>query len=95
MIVVLDTNVMVCPEGEKQWQMFVNGEQVSYDAAYVFEDMDQILLTYGASAEDVQAQLSEMTNESCLYSRTCPWRGDPPAENCVADPEVPCIVIID
>lgn len=91
----LDTHVMVCPESGKSWQMFVNGEQVNYDAAYAFEDVDQILLTYGASAEDVQRQLSEMTDEACLFSRTCLWRGDPPAENCIADPEVPCVAPLE
>ena len=91
----LDSTVMICPESGKKWQMFVNGEQVPYDAAYAFEDIDQILLTYGASAEDVQKQLSAMTDEACLFSRTCLWRGDPPAENCIADPEVPCVAPLD
>lgn len=87
----LDSKVMVCPGDGKKWQMFVNAEERPFDPDFVFNDTDKILLTYGASAEMVKEQLQEMTDDACLYSRTCPWRGDPPAENCIADPTVPCI----
>lgn len=99
----LDTNVMVCPDGGKRWQMFVNrstgltagGEERPFDPGFTFKDGDRILLTYGASAEIAKEQLSAMTSDACLYSRTCPWRGEPPAENCIADPEVPCVLPTD
>ena len=56
----------------------------------------QILLTYQnedeASMERITEQKEEMTDDACLYSKTCPWRGEPPAENCIADPEVPCVL---
>ena len=75
-----------------EWRMFVNTEEQEPSAEYVFVDMDQILFTYGATDADVQAQLEQMTEDACLYSRTCPWKGDPPDENCVADPTVPCVL---
>lgn len=79
-------------EDDDQWRMFVNGEEMPLDLDYVFADLDSILLTYDASDEEVQSQLEQMTNDACLYSRTCPQRGDPPAENCISDPAVPCVV---
>ena len=88
----LDTGVMVCPDKGKHWQMFVNGEKLPFDSAYAFKDMDKILLTYGASAEEVKKELTAMTDDACKYSKTCPWKGDPPTENCIADPEVPCVI---
>lgn len=84
-----------CSDESNQWRMFVNGEEVPVNIDYVFTDIDQILLTYGANDETVQEQLQKMTDDACLYSRTCPQRGDPPAENCIADPSVPCVVPLD
>lgn len=78
--------------GTTPFRMFVNGEERPLDLSYVFEDVDSILLTNAATDEDVRQQLDAMTDDACLYSRTCPWRGDPPTENCLADPEVPCVV---
>jgi len=90
----LDNGNSVCSTGlnRNDWRMFVNEAEQDPDSSYVFEDMDQILFTYGSSEEEVQLQLKDMTDDSCLYSRTCPWRGDPPEENCIADPDVPCTV---
>lgn len=64
---------------------------------YVFEDNDKILITNGSAttSEDVELmheQWTQMSDDACLYSRLCPERGDPPAENCIADPEVPCVI---
>lgn len=87
----LDSGVMVCPEGSKKWQMFVNGQEHPLDPEFHFKDRDKILLTYGTSSEQIKKQLEAMTDDACLYSRTCPSRGEPPAENCIADPTVPCI----
>jgi hypothetical protein len=91
----LDTEVMVCPDGGKKWQMFVNAEERPFDPGYVFQDMDKILLTYGADAEEVQKELEAMTDDACKYSKTCPWKGEPPTENCLADPEVPCVAPLE
>ncbi|MEK7563063.1 MAG: hypothetical protein AAB544_01590, partial [Patescibacteria group bacterium] len=80
----------LCDEGVKRWQMFVNGTERPFDPSYVFADLDQILLTYGATEEQVSEQLQSLSDDACLYSQTCPERGKPPVENCVADPAVPC-----
>tara|TARA_Y100000310_G_scaffold119476_2_gene118241 strand:+ start:23379 stop:23939 length:561 start_codon:yes stop_codon:yes gene_type:complete len=74
------------------WRMFVTGDEMGFDLGYVFKDMDQVLLTTSAGSAEVLNQIEQLTDDACLYSRTCPWRGDPPAENCIADPAVPCTV---
>lgn len=80
----------VCIEGNKRWRMVVNGQPMGLDPGYIFKDTDKILLSWGAEAE-IMEQLEQMTNDACLYSQTCPERGKPPAENCIADPAVPCV----
>ena len=64
---------------------------------YVFTDGDKMLIEYGdwralATEGQLQTHFAGMTDDACLYSKTCPWRGKPPAENCIADPAVPCTV---
>jgi hypothetical protein len=73
-------------------KMFVNGEEIPMNPDYVFSDGDKILITFTDSDELVQMQLKELTDDACKYSKTCPWRGAPPTENCIADPEVPCVI---
>ncbi|MBI3336007.1 hypothetical protein HYZ98_00375 [Candidatus Peregrinibacteria bacterium] len=74
-----------------RWRMFVNTIEHEFDLNYVFNDTDYILLSNAAGSAEVLDQLEQMTRDACLYSRTCPWRGEPPAENCIADPSVPCV----
>lgn len=88
----MDDGKAVCNESDKKWRMFINGIEKPYDGLYIFADLDQILLTYGATSEQIKVQIDDLTDEACRYSRTCPERGEPPKENCIADPEVPCVV---
>ncbi len=73
---------------------FVNGKEVPAFSLneYVFADGDSILVTDATDQATVDAQLAALTDDACKYSKTCPWRGAPPTENCIADPEVPCTV---
>ncbi len=71
-------------------RMYVNGKEVAYDPGYVFADGDAILIAFAMNDVDVQRALGELTHDACLYSKTCPWRGTPPTEGCIADPTVPC-----
>lgn len=84
-----------CEAGSKRWRMYVNGKEQTFDPGYVFADVEKILLTYGSSFSEIEQQVSAMTSDACLYSKTCPWRGKPPAENCIADPAVPCVAPLD
>lgn len=76
--------------GEHPFRMFVNGKEMPLNMDYVFEDLDQILFTNAHTEEEVQKELGKLTNDACMYSKTCPERGEPPSENCIADPMVPC-----
>jgi hypothetical protein len=76
----------------KNWTMIVNGERQSMDFEFVFTDTDRILITNATDETEIAKQLGVLTDDACRYSRTCPERGEPPAENCIADPTVPCVV---
>lgn len=83
----------VCESDTAHWQMFVNDvERVPFDLVYDFADLDRILLTYGADPADIPAQLDAVTDDACVSSQTCPERGPAPAENCIADPDIPCVI---
>ena len=72
-------------------QLYVNGVlQPDVGCSYVFNDGDHLLITNDTDATEVQKELSLMTDDGCRYSKTCPWKGPPPDESCVADPTVPC-----
>jgi hypothetical protein len=71
-------------------KLYVNGIEQPKGAAYVFSDNDKLLITDAADPVELRKQQRMVTDDACLYSRTCPERGDPPTENCVADPNVPC-----
>ncbi len=90
----------VCEDeaGHRNWVMIVNGEQNPFfDTAYVFDDMDKILVVLpqtddGDERPEAWGYWAQMTDDACLYSKTCPWKGEPPAENCISDPAIPCVV---
>ena len=86
----LDTGMSYCSTSGKRWKLYVNGKEHVFDPGFVFADDDQLLLTYGAGESALQKELVALTKDACLYSQTCPWRGKPPSENCIADPAVPC-----
>ncbi len=89
--VTLDDGREICADGKRSWKMIVNGEMRFLDPLYDFKDIDKILFSYGASDTEWEAQWQEMTDDACLYSKTCPERGKPPTENCIADPTIPCL----
>lgn len=83
----------------RKWRMFVRNpvdgsdwSEETFTIHYVFTDMEQVLITDSQEITAIAAQKDVMTDDACMYSRTCPWKGDPPEENCVADPEIPCVV---
>lgn len=77
--------------GETPFRMFVNGKEQPFDLGYVFSDTDRILLTNTENDAEVTKELDGLTDDACIYSRTCPWRGEAPKEGCIADPAVPCL----
>ena len=85
-------NTSYCPTSSEPWQMYINGAEVPFDLTYEFKDLDKILVAFGSSEQKITEVLESFTDDACIYSRACPWRGDPPDENCVADPEIPCVL---
>lgn len=81
----------ICNNGSKTWKMYVNGTERPMEPGLVFTDEDKILITYDANQAELQRELAALTDEACRYSQTCRWKGPPPTENCIADPEVPCM----
>ncbi len=80
----------------RNWVMKINDQPQSFlDTAYVFKDGDKILLFFEDGKETTPEQYKRMedslSDDACRYSKTCPWKGAPPAENCIADPAVPCM----
>lgn len=72
-------------------KLYVRGKQVPGNPAdYVFADLDHILITDSQIDSMISYQMGLLSDDACLYSKTCPERGEPPTENCIADPEVPC-----
>ena len=86
----LDTDVGIFSMHDTPLRMFINGAERPYDPDYVFNDGSHILLTNTHDEAELQLELQQMTDDACLYSQTCPWRGKVPVENCVSDPSVPC-----
>lgn len=73
-----------CNTNEKTLKVFVNDKQIAEPQNYQFEDLDRILVTYGADdVETLNQQLASVTDEACIYSLSCPERGTPPTESCV------------
>lgn len=80
----LDNGVEYCSNENNSLKVFVNGERITNPSDYVFEDLDQILISYGPlTGPNIEQQLDSLTDEACIYSKECPERGDPPEESCV------------
>jgi hypothetical protein len=81
---VLDTQERFCNAGSMQLQLLVNGKSQNQMDQYIPQDLDKILITYGDIFEHPEEkQVSTVTDEACIYSKTCPERGPAPVESCV------------
>lgn len=91
---VLDTLQEFCTNEEKSFYIVVNGQKLSdVISEYIPNDEDRILVYYGDDDQEVLDTIFEtVSDDACMYSLTCPERGEPPAENCIADPDVPCVL---
>jgi len=84
---LLDDGTSYCNEGSKELKMYVDGKHDDQFAEYDIQDEDRILLSYGDETEDeLQKQINSVTEDACIYSLTCPERGQPPEEaTCVGE----------
>ncbi len=85
----LDDGTPYCDSGEKRLRMLVKpegGEWGQEPGAYVFGDLDRILITYGnASGAELEAQMISVTDKACIQSEKCPERGKPTDSSCAGD----------
>lgn len=96
--IVVSGDCMTIDGGEEhcgKWVMIKNDQKIPFDVQFSFKDLDKILFSFGSTNEEVEKQWAQMTDDACRYSQACPWRGAPPAENCIADPAVPCIADLE
>lgn len=61
-----------CSDGSRSLRLYVNGNWQPDAGAYVFQDLDQLLISYGPADENVSALLQSVTAEACILSGKCP-----------------------
>jgi protein-disulfide isomerase len=73
-----------CGNSDGTLKMFVNGKANTQFDAYVPQDLDRILISFGSeSAAQLGSQVNAVADTACIYSLKCPERGTPPTETCV------------
>lgn len=79
-----DTKESYCKEKFKKLALIVNGEEIREIVTYIPQEGDKILLYYDdyENEEEIPMFESQITDDACLYSGTCPERGEPPFESC-------------
>ena len=73
-----------CTNQSDELLLFINDEQyLGVITEYVPVDNDRMLLYYGAPDNpEITTYLSNVPDDACFYSGTCPERGIAPDENC-------------
>ncbi|TSC76232.1 MAG: Protein-disulfide isomerase [Parcubacteria group bacterium Gr01-1014_31] len=80
----LDARNRLCNADGKTVKLFVDGRANDQYGDYVIADLNRILISYGAEGKPaLQRQLDAVPDTACIYSKTCPERGEPPTEECV------------
>lgn len=78
-----DTKQQYCNKNENEVRLIVNGERVMDIKSYVIAEEDKILVYYGdITSPNIREYITNISEEACIYSGTCPERGVPPPENC-------------
>ena len=73
---VLDDKTQYCNNNQNQLKLYVNGKQVTEIASYKPQDLDRILISYGAENEvELKQQIDSVSNNACIQSSKCPERG--------------------
>lgn len=81
--VTLTAGSQHCTDSSNSLILFVNGTAVPEPSNYIPQEEDRILLFFGDPRSPQIASLqAEVTDEACIYSGTCPERGEPPFETC-------------
>ena len=76
-------NETFCTDTENILTLYVNKKPVDKIVSYIAQEEDQVLLYYGTRDNpNITEYLNSVTDESCIYSGTCPERGIAPPESC-------------
>jgi hypothetical protein len=78
-------NEIYCTDDTNTLVLYVNNQPLDRSAHTTYQpaDLDRILLVYGNySSTEVDSLLATVSDESCIYSGSCPERGIAPAESC-------------
>lgn len=59
---MMESGEKYCNEGANTLKFYVNGKANEEYEQYVFNDLDKLLISYGPKDEDIQAQLTAITN---------------------------------
>lgn len=79
----VDSGEQYCSDTANTLILYVNGEVNPDIASYIPQEEDQILLYFGARDNlNIPTYLESITDESCIFSGTCPERGTAPPESC-------------
>jgi hypothetical protein len=78
-----DTATSYCVDPNNVLTLYVNEVPKTILTDYIPQEEDRILLYYGSpNNPKLRDYFDSITNESCIYSGTCPERGVAPAESC-------------
>ncbi|MBI4173218.1 MAG: hypothetical protein HY519_00690 [Candidatus Aenigmarchaeota archaeon] len=65
-----------CNDGRNTVRLYVNGRQSREFGNYVMQDLDHMLVTYGASDQaEISRQLASVASDACIFSGKCPGKG--------------------
>ncbi len=77
------TGMSFCSDANNVLTLYVNKIPKTILTEYIPEEEDQILLYFGTRDNPKLSEYqSSITDESCIFSGTCPERGIAPAESC-------------
>ncbi len=78
-----DAGTTFCSDIDKVLTLYVNKVPKTIITEYIPQEEDQVLLYYGTRDNPKLSEyLGSITDESCIFSGTCPERGIAPAESC-------------
>jgi hypothetical protein len=78
-----DEGTSYCSNNDKVLSLFVNKVPKTIITEYIPQEEDQVLLYFGTrDNQKLSEYQNSITDESCIFSGTCPERGIAPAESC-------------
>jgi hypothetical protein len=80
----------LCNTETERWRFFRNGVEVDGMAFTEVQDMERVLITYGASEDEIAEQIAAVSDESCISSGFCEERRLPGEEEPCSSTDSQC-----